>query len=273
MKELVYPYAYDLENFSGPVGILKDFFSFESEKVLFDRFYRHDTMNEEQSKTAKDCTVDTELKRFNDILMQHSEQSGNLHVDFSRSDISIVSTGSKINRMQPIAISNEPDSLLDQLHDKKINLVLVATSLDESDVVKKLKSTLDPAKASMIPLKFDTEKNSYEDNGILVNCRASNETYESKTAESSDVKFSGPKSPRRTNKNSGQEKDGKYWKRRSSNNEAAKKSRDARKARFEWMENRAKELDVENASLRKQLEDLTQEVLQKEKNGFGKYCK
>ena len=71
----------------------------------------------------------------------------------------------------------------------------------------------------MYTLKFNHEKT----------CRQRNTSqsfqYTSKS-ELNDVKSTGPKSPRRTNKNSAQEKDGKYWKRRSSNNEA-------RKARFE----------------------------------------
>ena len=261
MKELVCPYARDLEIFGDPIGI-KDFFSFEFEKVLFDRFNQHGTMSEEPSKTEEDCKVNKELERFDDILKQHSDrerQSGN-QLDCSQSDMV-----GNMDRMQPTAIRGEPNLLLDKLHDKKINLVLVATSLDESDVVKKLESTLDPTKSNLIPLKFNHEKKSHEDNGIIV----STESHESKS-ELNDVKSTAPKSPRRTNKNSAQGKDGKYWKRRSSNNEAAKKSRDARKARFEWIENRTKELDVENASLRKELDNLTQEVLHKEKNGFEK---
>ena len=269
MKELICPYAHDLEIFNDPIR-KKDFFSFEFDKVLFNRFNQHGTMTEEPSKTEEDWKVNKELERFDDILKQHSDQerqSGNPPID--RMDCSQSDMVGNMDRMQPTAIRGEPNSLLDKLHDKKINLVLVATSLDESDVVKKLESTLDPTKSNLIPLKFNHEKKSHDDNGILVNRRSSTESHDSKS-ELNDVKSSGPKSPRRTNKNSAQEKDGKYWKRRSSNNEAAKKSRDARKARFEWIENRTKELDVENASLRKELDNLTQEVLHKEKNGFEK---
>jgi preprotein translocase subunit SecD len=116
----------------------------------------------------------------------------------------------------------------------------------------------------MIPLKYDNNTNTISDkDNAYASCRSSTETYEANT-ESNGVKYNVS---RKTNKNSEQEKDGRYWKRRTSNNEAAKKSRDARKARLEWIENRAEELELENALLRKQLDNLTQEVLDKEKKG------
>jgi hypothetical protein len=218
-------------------------------------------MNEELIRTQKDCTVDEELEHFNKILKQHSErQSENVQIkqiDFPQPDVvGVIRDRNKVDNLQPIAIP-EPDTLLDKLHDKKVNLVLVATSLDEGDVVRKLRSTLDPAKSRMIPLKYNNNTNTISDS------RSSTETYQANT-ESNGVKYNVS---RKTNKNSEQEKDGRYWKRRTSNNEAAKKSRDARKARLEWIENRAEELELENALLRKQLDNLTQEVLDKEKKG------
>ena len=62
------------------------------------------------------------------------------------------------------------------------------------------------------------------------------------------------------------EKDEKYWKRREKNNKAAKKSRAARKNRFILMEERIKELEIENAVKRIYLRNLERSLLQKQGN-------
>lgn len=266
MKELAYPYTDSFQTFSNPVEVLKDSLSLESNKFQFDRFNRHDTMNEELLKTQKDCTVEEELEHFNKILKQHGEcQSRNVHKkvdDYSQSDMG-ADIPSKMS-MQSIA-TREPDLLLDKLHDKKVNLVLVATSLDESDVVTKLESTLDPAESSVVVLKFDDTTNdiSHNDNAYAT-CRPSTETHEDQ--QERDLRRTGATTTRKTSEQGTGER---YRKRRTSNNEAAKKSRDGRKAHFEWTQSRIKVLEEENALLRTELDNLTQEVLDKEK-GLGK---
>lgn len=56
------------------------------------------------------------------------------------------------------------------------------------------------------------------------------------------------------------ENEEKYWKRRKKNNAAARKSRNARKNRFAFMEKRIKELEVENAEQKKYLNALKQKL-------------
>lgn len=63
----------------------------------------------------------------------------------------------------------------------------------------------------------------------------------------------------------GGEKDERYWKRRMKNNAAAKKSREAKKSRFIFMEERIKELESENAAVKEYLRVLTQKVLESER--------
>ena len=262
MKELVCPYRDILQILRNPVSGLKNFLPSESKKFLYERFTRHIIMSEEVFKTEKDGAVGEELEYFNTILNQHDQRQSTNMDKKPTSKYSCSQTAdipSVIDYLQPIG-STEAQSLLDSLHDKKVNLVLVATSLDENDVVRKLENTLDPTKSKMIPLTFDdTTKGISDDGNLHGSHQSSSETYESNN-HTNDVKKLGP-----TQKKSGKVKDNGYWKRRTSNNEAAKKSRHARKARLEWIENRTKELEVENESLKKQLENLTQEVLDKEK--------
>ena len=267
MKESVFPYADNLQIFSNPVGVLKGFLSFESKKALFDRFNRHSTMNEELIRTQKDCTVDEELEHFNKILKQHSErQSENVQIkqiDFPQPDVvGVIRDRNKVDNLQPIAIP-EPDSLLDKLHDKKVNLVLVATSLDENDVVQKLKGNLDPKTFSMIPLSFD------ENNNAVNQFNSELELMPLKRESNTDygIKPERPKSKNelRSKRTTAPQKDEKYWKRRTSNNDAARRSREAKRARFAWIQNRVNELEVENANLQKELEGLEQKVLEVEK--------
>lgn len=210
-------------------------------------------MNQDMFGQQNDCKMGDEMEYFDSILKRHScneAQSSRLQVDSS-----LLATGAGISgttdAMGQIAKHNlYPKPLFEKLCNKNVNLVLVATSLDKSEVVEKLKSTLDPEKSSMIPLNFDNTTN-----GILG--KDSTQGSSQSSAAARDV--SGE-----SRKKSKEEKDERYWKRRTSNNEAAKRSRDGRKARFEWIENRIKELEVENALLRQQLDSLTRDVLEKE---------
>lgn len=262
MKELVCPYKDILQILRNPVSGLKDFLPSQSNKFLHEPFTRYIPMSEELFKTGKDGAVEEELEYFDTILKQRGQRQSTNMDEKPTSECFCSQTDSipsVIDYLQPIA-PPEAHSLLDSLQDKKVNLVLVATSLDENDVGRKLANTLDPTKSKMIPLTFDDNtKGISDEDDAHSNHRSSTGTYQGNN-ESGDVKNLGP-----ARNKSGKEKDKGYWKRRTSNNEAAKKSRDARKARLEWIENRTKELEVENGALKKQLEDLTQEVLDKEK--------
>ena len=58
--------------------------------------------------------------------------------------------------------------------------------------------------------------------------------------------------------------DARYWKRREKNNEAAKRSRTAKKSRLAFMERRIKELEVENAEKKEHVRILKQKIFEKE---------
>ena len=245
MEGLIYPYADILQAINNPITKLRDFLSFESKKFLFDQFNSHNIMSEKLPKTESEDTMN-ELEHFHKILKEHGEHQA--------------SNGDENTKQQ--SATSESCSLLNNLHDKKVNLVLVATSLEESDVVKKLKTALDPEKSSMIPLNFDDSSSSSADMGQSHETDTPGVVTYDYNPDSDNVRYTGTSKTRR---NSEPIKDDKYWKRRSSNNEAAKKSRDAKKARFEWIEIRTKELEEENASLTKELDRLTKEVSDKKK--------
>lgn len=155
--------------------------------------------------------------------------------------------------------------LLQKLQESKLNLVLVATSLDQNDVLQKLENTLDPKTNRMIPLTFKDDKKDNVDVSRILDTfipdeqelsespSASDETENSNEENSDDGKKSKRTSLKRKQV---QGKDEKYWKRRNSNNEAARRSREAKRARFNWIEARTKELEVENARLEEQLKTL-----------------
>lgn len=58
--------------------------------------------------------------------------------------------------------------------------------------------------------------------------------------------------------------DERHWKRREKNNEAAKRSRTAKKSRLAFMEKRIKELEVENAEKKEHVRILKQKIFEKE---------
>lgn len=152
--------------------------------------------------------------------------------------------------------------LLQKLQEKKINLILVATSLDNNDLVQKLEGSLDPKTSSMIPVSYNPNNNvtnQVNSDSKLGSLKRENNTGDKNIPARSDQckKQFGSKLMNT------HEKDEKYWKRRTSNNEAAKRSREAKRARFLWIQKRTKELEVENASLQKELEILNTKVLKR----------
>ena len=152
--------------------------------------------------------------------------------------------------------------LLQKLQEKKINLILVATSLDNNDLVQKLEGSLDPNTSSMIPVSYDPNNNAT--NQVNSDLRLDSLKREDST---DDIKNSAGSNQCKKQFDSkltnAHEKDEKYWKRRTSNNEAARRSREAKRARFLWIQKRTKELEVENASLQKELEILNRKVLKR----------
>lgn len=201
-----------------------------------------------------DHTIDEQLKHFDKILKEHGEE----HNDLTALPVTTIDH----SRDAECHTSSKQHLMLDKINDKKLNLVLVATSLDEKDVVTQLKNTIG---SSMIPLKFGKCNSICQlaMNQTAHSGRRSQASIGSQEMNTEDVTFRTSERGKRTRKISEPNenaKDGKYWKRRSSNNESAKRSRDARKARLEWIEKRTKELEIENVALRQQLDSLTLEV-------------
>lgn len=220
-------------------------------------------MNEDSVNTHKDLILDEQLQQFNQILRQHSEfqsTEGQKAADFPKYNV-VADIPNIVDHPQPVIATENPNTLEGKTQDKKINLVLVATSLEESDVMKKLKCTFDSARSSMIPLKFDDVIHVSDKQNAPLSHLSFNEASKD-DAKSDDDKLSKSKGK---NRKPEKDKNARYQKQRSSNNEAAKKSRDARKTRFQWIEERAKALERENEILRKELEDLKNKVLEKEK--------
>ena len=157
--------------------------------------------------------------------------------------------------------------LLQKLREKKLNLILVATSLDEDYVLQKLKGALDTKTSRMIPLsmKNDDKKNNVNVSSKTVHDIMPEEVGEESSSidDSSQIdKRDGARTAnlnvKRKQKQGG--KDEKYWKRRSSNNDAARRSREAKRTRFVWIEARSKQLELENAKLEEQLKTLQSKI-------------
>lgn len=157
--------------------------------------------------------------------------------------------------------------LLQKLREKKVNLILVATSLDEDCILQKLKGALDAKTSRMIPLlmKNDDKKNNVNVSKTVHDIMPEEVVGESHLMNGDVFQIDKRDDATTANLNAKRKhtqdgKDDKYWKRRSSNNEAAKRSREAKRARFVWIEARSKELEVENARLEEQLETLQSKI-------------
>ena len=159
--------------------------------------------------------------------------------------------------------------LLQKLQESKLNLILVATSLDENEVIQKLENTLDPRTCRMIPLTFKDDQMSEVDVSKILGDVIPGESKQESTSTCNEPENSSDEDSEHNTQNSkrmfskrkhGKGKDEKYWRRRNKNNEAAKRSREARRARFVWIETRTKELEVENARLHEQLKAVQKKV-------------
>ncbi len=208
--------------------------------------------------------IHAELDYFDQILQEHFEDPTKT-LNETKDYLALAEnlSGLKGDKKPQLNLRQAPCQFLQKLQKKRINLVLVATSLDENDVVQKLKGNLDPKTFSMIPLSFD------ENNNAVNQFNSELELMSLKREGNTDygIKPERPESknklrPKRT---TAPQKDEKYWKRRTSNNDAARRSREAKRARFAWIQNRVNELEVENANLQKELEGLEQKVLEAEK--------
>jgi hypothetical protein len=245
MGECIYEY---------PVEFMSDFF--QTRNVL-PRTYRKGTDASEDffGLQSNNCFIHAELDYFDQILKEHYTEptyTRNETKDYQALDNNFLDIS--VNKKPQLNLNMVSNQLLQKLQEKSVNLVLVATSLDENYVVQKIKGSLDPQTSSMIPLSFDEKydyTNQLNSTSGLASLKRESKTNYSMTEDKSK-KFSSSKL----------QKDEKYWKRRTSNNEAARRSREAKRSRFTWIQNRIKELEVENANLQKELNSLEQKVLQ-----------
>lgn len=163
--------------------------------------------------------------------------------------------------------------LVMKLQESNLNLILVATSLDEDEVLQKLERTLDSETCRAIPLTFKNDRmddvnvssisSSVSSEDLQLECTTAKDETKSKNKENAkDLSRIAIK------RKQSEEKDEKYWMRRNRNNEAAKKSREAKRARFVWIEARTKELEVENARLEEQLKMLETKVSELERRAY-----
>lgn len=211
--------------------------------------------------------VPTDVDYFDEVLLEghYADRSLSETIGYSVLDKKLSAT-LKENKKPQLNLRQVSCQLLQKLREKRVNLVLVATSLDENDVVQKLKGSLDPGTTSMIPISFNENNNDInnENSGVgSVKIKRENETdFAPNSHRSNQVK-----NELRSKKTTPHQKDEKYWKRRISNNEAARRSREAKRTRYIWIQNRTKELEVENVSLQNELSCLQQKVLALEKTG------
>lgn len=239
--------------------------SYQTKKKLPRAFGKSTGLNQEFFGTqSNNYFIYSELDHFDQILQKHYEEpTANETIGYSALDQDL--SGPKGDKKSQLNLRQVSCQLLHKLQEKRVNLVLVATSLDENDVVQKLKSSLDPETYSMIPLSFD-ESNNTVNNQV----NSISELASIKRESNTDYAKPNPKVPNESKnlcskKTTAQQKDEKYWKRRTSNNEAARRSREAKRAHFIWIQNRTKELEVENANLHKELKNLEQKMLEREK--------
>lgn len=179
---------------------------------------------------------------------------------------------STVDQSEPLALVPETFSdTLAKLQSKQMNLILLATPMDQEEVIKKLQATLDPKTSQMIPLCGKEIKNLHTVNGtgegdsdLLSQCSSTTDCSNdgeysidenNNSIDENNTKISGTTKSYQKRKQRGV-KDDKYWKRRNSNNEAAKRSREAKRQRFIWIEKRSCELEIENRELEERLEEL-----------------
>ncbi|XP_028406664.1 uncharacterized protein LOC114529111 [Dendronephthya gigantea] len=234
-------------------------------KLSFPQTFGKSTYMEQQflCTSSDNRLVDAELEYFNQILNEQYDKPTS-----SESSTAMEENLSDLieENMKPQSISQDTCQLLQKLQRKRVNLVLVATSLEESDVVQRLKSSLDPLTSSMIPLSFEESKSVGVDRDhpgfelASIKHEGEAEAEDGKNTE----RYSKGKQQLGFQETISKPKDAKYWKRRSSNNEAARRSREAKRIRFIWIQNRTKELEIENSSLQKELKILEQKVLEQE---------
>ncbi len=168
----------------------------------------------------------------------------------------------EINKELERNLSNLPliSYIQEQLQGQKIKLLLLTTSSDNDKVAEELKRGLEVEENKMIPFaNNDTSSEGMydlqESRCSLLSEQANVRVLEFEVADKGNnlqtLKQSRLKRVRE------EEKDERYWKQRMKNNAAAKKSRAARKNRVAFMEQRIKELEVENTEKKEFLKYLT----------------
>lgn len=199
--------------------------------------------NCEERLSSRDDFVPKQICYLNNFIQQNRKEEKTV-------DVNINNIKEEKIELNPCAVSSQ---LLKKSKEKKFNLLLIATSLDEHEIAQKLQDNLRPDSYSMLPIALDITD---EDEFNSLKRKLSNMDKESLIAAIQNCTGNFLDSAR----NDLQERNEKYWKRRNSNNEAARRSREAKRARFSWIQKRSKELEVENENLRKELKFLEEKV-------------
>ena len=237
-------------------------FDFCQTRQALPRSFRKSTdISEELFRTQNNnYFIHAELDYFDQILQEHYKEPTSRSLsetkDHIASDNNCLS-GLQVNNKPQLGIRQVSDQLLQKLQEKRVNLVLVATSLDENDVVQKLSGSLDPQTSSMIPLSFDENNKSVNQLNFGLGALKGESNVNTKNRDNKHKDQIKHKCA-----SAAQQKDEKYWKRRTSNNEAARRSREAKRSRFVWIQKRTKELEIENLRLQKELKSLERKVLE-----------
>ena len=233
----------------------------QTRKTLPRSFRKSTDISEELFGTQNNnYFIHAELDYFDRILQEHYKEPTTRSLSETKDHITLDNnclSGLQATKKPQLDLRQVSDQLLQKLQEKRVNLVLVATSLDENDVVQKLSGSLDPQTSSMIPLSFDENKKSVKqlNFGSGTQKREGNVNTKNRVNKHKDeIKHKCA--------SEAQQKDEKYWKRRTSNNEAARRSREAKRSRFIWIQKRTKELEIENVRLQKELQSLEKKVLE-----------
>ena len=118
-------------------------------------------------------------------------------------------------------------------------------------------------KRVQVELEHDYFKSLDESRNTIVD---SDEDYQDEQEDDDDEDFGVPCPAKRSRKtNSKAPKDDKYWERRQRNNLAAKRSREAKRAREIQVAKKTAALEKENASLKKQVKKLKADIKRAEK--------
>lgn len=233
-------------------------------------FGRNVLMNEELLGIQDNSTVgEEEMQYVNDLLQfsykEHDNNPKSLLESIYCSELgenqnSVIESDESTENTESKP-TQDSMKLIENLQKNDLNLLLLATSLSEDLIRKKLHESLDSDSFSLIPIPLDNNSKSKANSQIDV-CLNLASLIDGKCKSKSNSRFLNLCAKQlKSKRKSESEKDEKYWKRRRSNNEAARRSREAKRARLCWIQDRTKELEVENELLREELLKLEEKVL------------